>query len=271
MGSLHCNSRDCSQLAKKVSRWPIAPFPSIRICFGFRISGSAGLRSSRLCGLRERGSTACFVRTTVERDSQAPTLFQHAHGSRHRTSFFKCVAHENRARLATALQLPSCPVKSVSCEEIIEAWKWLCDLDETEAGLQVKKFMDEQPALGVYLFANMEELAGEAEDTRIVELVLTAWQAMSKSAGQQLPGATPEEIECAEDANIRTLEQLDEGSEFEWQNTVPNLFQDYNQREILVFGIEILMSGNEDTPELAPEGIGLEMVWLKTVIDVLDR
>ena len=47
--------------------------------------------------------------------------------------------------------------------------------------------------------------------------------------------------------------------------------QDYNQREILVFGLEILMSGNEDTPELAPEGIGLEMVWLKTVIDALDR
>ena len=47
--------------------------------------------------------------------------------------------------------------------------------------------------------------------------------------------------------------------------------QDYNQREILAFGIEILMSGNEDTPELAPEGIGLEMVWLKTVIDALDR
>jgi hypothetical protein len=49
------------------------------------------------------------------------------------------------------------------------------------------------------------------------------------------------------------------------------LFQDYNQREILGFGIEILMSGNEDTPELAPEGIGLEMVWLKTAVDALDR
>ena len=47
--------------------------------------------------------------------------------------------------------------------------------------------------------------------------------------------------------------------------------QDYNQREILAFGIEILMSGNEETPELAPEGIGLEMVWLKTVIDASDR
>ena len=48
-------------------------------------------------------------------------------------------------------------------------------------------------------------------------------------------------------------------------------FEDYNQREILAFGIEILMSGNEETPELAPEDIGLEMVWLKTVIDALDR
>jgi hypothetical protein len=64
----------------------------------------------------------------------------------------------NRARLATALQLRSRPVNSVSREEIIEAWTRLCDLDETETGALVKKFMDEQPALGVYLFANMEEI-----------------------------------------------------------------------------------------------------------------
>jgi hypothetical protein len=28
---------------------------------------------------------------------------------------------------------------------------------------------------------------------------------------------------------------------------------------------------NEDAPELAPEGIGLGLVWLKTVVDPLDR
>jgi hypothetical protein len=162
-------------------------------------------------------------------------------------------------------------MNSVSRAEIIEAWTRLCDLDETESDVLVKKFMDEQPALGIYLFANMEGMEGGAEHTRIVELVVAAWQAMSKSAGRQLPVATPEEIERAEDANIRTLEELDEASEFEWENSVPHLFQDYNQREILGFGIEILMSGNEDIPELAPEGIGLEMVWLKTVIDALDR
>ena len=162
-------------------------------------------------------------------------------------------------------------MNTVSREEIVEAWTRLCDLDETETDVLVKKFMDEQPALGIYLFANMEEMEGGAEHTRIVELVVAAWQAMSKSAGRQLPTATPEEIERAEDANTHTLEELDEGSEFEWEDSVRDLFQDYNQREILGFGIEILMSGNEETPELAPEGIGLEMVWLKTVIDALDR
>jgi hypothetical protein len=162
-------------------------------------------------------------------------------------------------------------MNTVSREEITETWTWLCDLDETATNTLVAKFMDEQPALGIYLFANMEQMEEGAEDTRIVELVVAAWQAMSKAAERQLPAATPEEIERAEEANTRTLEELDETSEFEWQNSLRDLFQDYNQREILGFGIEILMSGNEDTPELAPEGIGLEMIWLKTVVDVLDR
>ena len=162
-------------------------------------------------------------------------------------------------------------MNTVSRKEIIDAWTRLCDLDETETDVLVKKFMDEQPALGIYLSANMEEMERGAEHTRIVELVVAAWQAMSKSAGRQLPAATPEQIERAENANTRSLEELDEASEFDWENSVRGLLQDYNQPEILGFGIEILMSGNEDTPELAPESIGLEMVWLKTVIDVLDR
>ncbi len=162
-------------------------------------------------------------------------------------------------------------MNGVSRESIAETWTWLCNLDDTETDALVKKFMAEQPALGIYLFANMEEMEGGAEHTRIVELVVAAWQAMSKAAGEPLPSATPEDIELAENANIRLLEKLDEGSEFEWETSVPTLLENYNQREILGFGLEILMAGNEDTPELAPESIGLEMVWLKTVIDALDR
>jgi hypothetical protein len=188
-----------------------------------------------------------------------------------RAPFFTCAARGNPPSLTTALQHHSSPMNTVTRDQIIEAWTRLCDLEETETDLLVKKFMDEQPALGIYLLANLEEVEGGAENTRIVELVVAAWLAMSKSAGRQLPAATPEEIERAEDANIRSLEELDEGSEFEWQNSVRDLVQGYNQREILGFGIEIMMSGNEDTPEWAPESIGLEMVCLKTVVDALDR
>ncbi len=162
-------------------------------------------------------------------------------------------------------------MNSVSREEIIAVWTQLCDLDEAKTDALVKKFMTEQPALGIYLFANMQGMKEGAEHTRIVELAVAAWQAMSRSAGRRLPAATPEEIERAEDANTRTLDELDEASEFDWEDSVRNLLQDYNQREILGLGVEILMSGNEDTPELAPESIGLELVWLKTVIDALDN
>src|ERR1035441_6208631 len=109
-------------------------------------------------------------------------------------------------------------MNTVSRKKIIDAWTRLCDLDETETDVLVKKFMDEQPALGIYLSANMEEMERGAEHTRIVELVVAAWQAMSKSAERQLPAATPEEIEQIGRASWRSLEELGEGSEFEWEN-----------------------------------------------------
>lgn len=162
-------------------------------------------------------------------------------------------------------------MKTVSRAEIVEVWDRLCEMDELETNALVKKFMDEQPALGVYLFANMEELEAESEQTRITELVVAAWHVMSKSAGRRLTAATPEEIESAEEANTRHLEKLEEGSEMDWEDAVRDSFNDYNQRELLGFGIEVLMTGNEETPEMAPESIGMEMIWLKTVIDALDR
>ena len=42
-------------------------------------------------------------------------------------------------------------MNTVSRDEIIDAWTRLCDLDETETDALVKKFMEEQPALGIYL------------------------------------------------------------------------------------------------------------------------
>jgi hypothetical protein len=55
------------------------------------------------------------------------------------------------------------------------------------------------------------------------------------------------------------------------QDAALKLFESHNQREILRFGIEVLMSRYAETPDLAPESLGLEMIWLNTVVECLDN
>jgi hypothetical protein len=161
-------------------------------------------------------------------------------------------------------------MKTVSRDEIIEVWERLCDMDKKQTDAVVKKFMKEQPALGIYLFANTESLGEDAQDRPVIDLVIACWQALSQAAGRSLKSVEPEVIERAEEINTQNLEKLEEASEIEWQNTVRVNFREYAQRELLGFGVEVLMSGNEENPELAPESIGMELLWLKTVIDCLE-
>ena len=162
-------------------------------------------------------------------------------------------------------------MKTIARQTITDAWDRLCEMDEEKVNTLVKDFMEEQPALGIYLFANTEDLEGGPENSPIIDLVIASWQALRAQAGRPLSQIAPEQIEKAEDANFQNLEALQEASEAEWDDSVRNLAENFNQRELLGFGIEILMSGHEETPELAPESVGMELLWLKTVIDCLDQ
>jgi hypothetical protein len=162
-------------------------------------------------------------------------------------------------------------MRSVTRDEIVKVWDEICDMDDKKTESLVKQFMNEQPALGIFLFAKTQDLEGGTEQSRSIDLSMAAWQALTKVAGRRLKSVTPEQIEKAEEANTSALERLDEASEIEWQDTVQSSFQNYNQHELLGFAIEVLMSGHEDNPELAPESIGMEMLWIKTVVDCLDQ
>jgi hypothetical protein len=161
-------------------------------------------------------------------------------------------------------------MRAISRDEIEEGWDALCELNEEQTNALVKRFMEEQPALGIYLSVSFESLDA-ASESPLIDVIMGCWQAMSQAADSPLRQVTPEEIESVEQANTDALEQLDDAAEIEWNDAVRGLIQDYNQRELLGFGIEMLMSGNEEAPELAPDTIGLEMLCLKTVLDCLDR
>jgi hypothetical protein len=154
---------------------------------------------------------------------------------------------------------------------IEEVWNRLCNLDHNQSEKLIKQFFGAQPALGIYLAAQQDNLGKDAEDSPMIELSIAVWQTTTQIAGCPLHTVSPEAIDAAEERNSQNLEMLGEGSEFDWQSYVRTTIEDYNQRELLGFGVEVLMARYEEEPDLAPESVGLEMLCLKTVIDSLDQ
>ena len=162
-------------------------------------------------------------------------------------------------------------METVSGEVIEDTWNRLCELDEKGSRLLSEEFFKTQPALGIYCAAQQENLGDEGETSPMVELTIACWQAMTRVAGGRLPNATPEEIESAEEATRKQLENLEEGSEMDLQSHARRMIASHNQREMLGFGIRILMARHQEEPDLAPDSLGLEMIWLNTVVDCLDK
>lgn len=162
-------------------------------------------------------------------------------------------------------------MQTVPRELIQDTWNRLCDLDEKGSTQLSKEFFKAQPALGIYCAAQDENLREEGESSPMVELTIAFWQAMTQAAGDPLPMATPEEIEAIEETIQKQLESLEEGSEMDLQTHARRTIENHNQRELLGFGIEILMARHEEDPDLAPDSLGLEMIWLNTVVECLDR
>jgi hypothetical protein len=162
-------------------------------------------------------------------------------------------------------------MQTVPRDVLQDTWNCLCELDDKASEELSKEFFKAQPALGIYCAAQQENLGDEGETSPMAELTIAFWQAMTRVAGRSLPNATPEEVEAADEATTNQLKTLEEGSETDLQTHVLRMVEHDNQREMLRFGIEILMSRHEEEPELAPDSLGLEMIWLNTVVACLDK
>ncbi|MCD6049729.1 MAG: hypothetical protein K0Q55_1132 [Verrucomicrobia bacterium] len=153
--------------------------------------------------------------------------------------------------------------------ETIEAvWEKQMDFSDEEWSQWVDQFAQEQPALLVYLGAADESVRDSEEETSEL-MPLAALIYDSLRARTTLPVIDPEVIEEAEDANIALLQSLDDASEAEHHAVVEQLVNEYPQAPMIAFIMERLMEGNEETPDLAPDQIGMELLYLKTMIDAL--
>jgi hypothetical protein len=162
-------------------------------------------------------------------------------------------------------------MNTVPRDIVIETWERQCALEQEESRSLVAGFLEEQPALGIWLLGCDEQLEEEAADSQLIPLATLAWESLTRTRGRRLRAVRPKVIDRAETANTRMLERLDEASEFDFRNATENLARNYNQRDLLLFCLEILMADHEEMPELAPDRIGLELLWIKTLIDCLDQ
>ena len=162
-------------------------------------------------------------------------------------------------------------MQTVPREIVLETWNEISDLDKKAARQLTRELFQHQPAIGIYCAAQDENLAEKGTVSPMIDLTMLTWKSLTRVAGRKLPIAAPEAIEAAEDAVTKQLEKLGEGSEMDMQDAALKLFESHNQREIMRFGIEVLMSRYAETPDLAPESLGLEMIWLNTVVECLDN
>jgi hypothetical protein len=160
-------------------------------------------------------------------------------------------------------------MKPISRRDAEAAFDRFYELAEDEAVRRFERFGREQPFLMTYLLAGDEEFTDESRRGELLELGLIVYEAMS--GGRALPQVAEDRVLSSDEANMQMLTSLDEGSEFGAEAAMERMLTSYNQRELLGVVLEFLMEGNEETPELAPAGIGMSLLHVKTAIDCFDR
>jgi len=161
-------------------------------------------------------------------------------------------------------------MKTISGKTIGRTWKRINEATEEEAQCLMDAMAKQQPFIVAYLLAVEETLMGDQERGQLTLIGLILWEILSGET-PRLRQITMGDLEAAEEANVKFLEELEAGSEMDHMSALQNLMTTYNQVALLNAIIESLMAGHEEEPELAGEHIGLALLHLKTVLDCLDQ
>lgn len=161
-------------------------------------------------------------------------------------------------------------MKTISGKIIDRTWKRINEASEEEGQRLLDAMAKQQPFVVAYLMAVEETLMGEEERGQLILIGLILWQIVSDQKAD-LRQVTMDDLEAAENINLKFLEELDAGSEMDHMAGLQNLLSTYNQVPLLSAVIESLMADNEEEPEMANENIGLALLHLKSVLDCLDQ
>lgn len=164
-------------------------------------------------------------------------------------------------------------MQTVPAETVDAVWQEMGEISQEQATELARRMQEDQPAILMYLLA--AEQAGEeegAEQGWLLELGAIVCEAMQRGSGGDLPEVTTDELDAAEQENIRYLEGLEEGSEMDYETAVGEMIEGYNQMPLLGSILEYLMGAEVEPDADVPGGdVGMALLRVKTVIDCFDR
>jgi len=161
-------------------------------------------------------------------------------------------------------------VKTIPAETVEKVWATMKQWTSANVTATMDRLAREQPAAVGYLMAKDEEIFGEQLRGKLLLLGALAFETF-RAAGLRCKPVTLDELETAEEQNIRLLEQLDEGSESDWVNSVQAMLANYEQMPLLGTVLEILMEDKAEAPELVADAVGQSLLHVKAVVDCLHR
>lgn len=158
----------------------------------------------------------------------------------------------------------------ISMETIDQTWQDLVAMKPGSFTDLVSDFVQEQPYLLSYLMAVDEEHLNDDERELLMFLGTVVWRIMSQQGKAPLPKATANDIFDAEDNNFNMLRNYHEDHDPDYSQAILKVLQSYNQWELLNFVINTLLEDDEEA-NIRENNLAVMMIYLKTVIDCLDR
>jgi hypothetical protein len=161
-------------------------------------------------------------------------------------------------------------MNTISGKIIDRTWKRINESTPEDVQRMTAKLFENQPFAGAYLMAVEETLLPESERGNLLFIALILWEIMS-SGREPLRKITQDDIETAEAANVKFLEDLEAGSEMDHMEALQRLMTTYNQGPLLAAVVDGLMADDEEDPDSAPDSIGIALLHLKTILDCWDK
>ena len=163
-------------------------------------------------------------------------------------------------------------MRTVTHEEIQASMDRVHDMTESETRKFMRRMQKEQPYIQVYVAAICDRGEFEAENDAdaLANLSGIVWHAMRRAAGGPLVKVKGPEIDKREEQIMQLYRYAEGEPEPDWPSMVQAWMEDYNQRPLLEFVLDALMSP-ENPYAVTEEGSGMIFTYLKVIIDCLDN